>query len=471
MSRVFRFILYAAAFILPPLVVGALRLRPRITGDRSGRTVRLAIDTAALPPAPALDPAKPTVVVLLGADATEITDALGPYELYARAGLFNVVTAAPERRPTRFTGGLGVLPDFSLAELDRRLAGRAPAVVVVPAFPSLDLPANQPLIAYLRRQAAAGSLINSWCAGAAWVAAAGLVDGRRITTHWGDIGYLEDRYPRARWVRGLRWVDEGNVVSSAGITSGIDASLHVIRRLVGDSVARRVAAEMRYPNYRYVTDPAVEQYVPRAADAILLANGAFRTGRPQIGVALYEGIGELDVAHLYDAHAASHSADLYGVAAAPGVVRTQGGMTLVPELVAASSGDGAAILRRLDRLVVAGADGEARGAAVARAVTSVAPGLRAEYLQSERAGRFTLEPVMEDLARTADLPTARIALKRVEYRSASVRLDGSAIPWRTLLLPIALGLGGLSLALLVRRLRTRGAAPTVAPRAAQGAAA
>lgn len=459
MRRALRIILFAAAFILPPIAVGVMRLIPRVTGYRAGREVRLAIDTMSLPPAPALDAAKPTVVVLLGDDATEITDALGPFELYARAGKFNVVTAAPERSPTRFTGGLGVLPDFSLAELDARLGGRAPAVVVVPAVPSMDLPANQPLAAYLRRQAAAGAIINSWCAGVAWPAKAGLLDGRSATTHWGDIDQLEAMFPRVRWVRGLRWVEDGPVVSSAGITSGIDASLHVLRKLVGDSVARRVAAEMRYPNYRYAIEPAAEQYVPEAPDAVLLANGAFRTGLTQIGIALYEGVGEMDLAHIYDAHAASMSADIYGTAAAPGVVRTAFGMSLIPEIVAAQGGVNAATLPRLDRLVVPGRDGETRAASLVRAVASVTPALRAEYLQRESASRFSLEPVMEDLARTADLPTARIALKRVEYRSASIALAGPAIPWRTLPLPLALGATGVALVLLVRHLgRTHGRA-------------
>ena len=63
----------------------------------------------------------------------------------------------------------------------------------------------------------------------------GLLDGQTATAHWGDIPTLEKRYPRVTWVRGVRWIDRGQFVMSAGITSGIDASLRVLIRVAGDS--------------------------------------------------------------------------------------------------------------------------------------------------------------------------------------------------------------------------------------------
>ena len=104
-------------------------------------------------PRPAIDPTKRTVIVVLGADVTEITDMLGPYEIFARAHAFNVVTAAPSRNPTLLTGGLEIVPHFTFDEIDRALAGQASPLLVVPNIPTLGAPQTAPVIDWLRRRA------------------------------------------------------------------------------------------------------------------------------------------------------------------------------------------------------------------------------------------------------------------------------------------------------------------------------
>jgi AraC family transcriptional regulator, transcriptional activator FtrA len=449
MSNTLRILAYIAAFTLPPLVVGAVRGKHYLSRyDRLPIAEPLA--EAALPAAPAHDSSKPTVAVLLGADVTEITDALGPYEIFSRAGKYNVYMVAPERRPTLLTGGLRILPHLSLAELDARLGSSAAAVVVVPNIPNIKRAENQPLLAWMRRQAAAGALMHSWCKGALALAESGLLDGRRATAHWGDIRALERAYPKVTWVRGVRWVEDEGVVASAGINSGIDASLRVLARRDGDSVARRAADALRYPNFRYVQDPTVEQLDIRPADAVLFVNAAFRAARTRIGVALHDGVGELAISNVYDAHAASGTADVHAVAATEGVIRTRFGATLIPSLV--PSRDRAAI-RGLDRLVVTGED-QPSTRDVTAAVAVVAPDVRAVRLDTDTR-RYPLEAVLEDLARSADLPSARFAEKRLEYRSASIELRGSAVPWGVLPLPLAAGALGVLLVWALGRVSSR----------------
>jgi AraC family transcriptional regulator, transcriptional activator FtrA len=445
MSALTRFLAYTAALLVPPVVVAALGLRALQDRERPPLLPPADARTSARAPRPAYDPAKPTVVVLLGADVTEITDALGPFEMFARAGRFNVLMVAPERRPVLLSGGLAVLPHLSLTEADALLGGRGPAIVVVPQIPNLARAENRPLLAWMRARASAGSTMFSWCTGARVLAAAGLLDGMTATAHWGDLPRLEREFPRVRWTRGVRWIDHGRIVTSAGITSGVDATLRVLRRVVGDSVARRVARELRYPNYRYAIDPAVEQYAIRPADAVFLANAAYRVARPRVGLALYDGVGELDVSNLYDTHAAGMAADVETVTEREDVVVTAHGLALLPSL-ALSGARGAARARRLDRLLVPGPAGRERAASLVAAAAAAAPVLRAEYLHADQPTRFGLEPVLEDLARTADAPTARFAQRRMEYRSAAVRLDGSGVAWHPLGVALALGLLGLSTA-------------------------
>ena len=445
MSKTLLAVAYFAAFTMPPLVVGAVRGKHYLAQyDEMPIAAPIALPT--LPPAPPHDSAKPTVAVLLGADVTEITDALGPYEIFSRAGRYNVYMVAPQLRPTILTGGLRVMPHLSLAQLDARLGNKRVDVVVVPNIPNIKRVENRPLITWLQQQAASGILLHSWCKGALTLAEAGLLDGRRATAHWGDIGALERAYPRVTWVRGVRWVEDDTLVASAGINSGIDASLRVLVRRDGDSVARRVATELRYPNFRFVQDPTVAQLEIRPADAVLFVNAAFRTPRRRIGMPLYDGVGELEISNLYDAYAASAVAVVHSISATEGIVRTRFGATLLPSLV--PSRDRAAI-QRLHRVVVT----SEAGAAIPNVTTmiaAVAPELAAVQLDTDPR-RYPLETVLEDLAQNSDLASARFAEKRLEYRSPTIQLQGSTVPWGAVPLPLSVGVLGSMLLWVVRR--------------------
>jgi hypothetical protein len=178
-----------------------------------------------------------------------------------------------------------------------------------------------------------------------------------------------------------------------------------------------------------------------AADAVLLTNAAFRLGRQRIGVGLYAGIGELDLSNLYDTHAITSVADLLSVALVERVVTTAHGMTLLPSRTIFNA-------LGLDRLVVPGVEARERAAPLL-AASRIEP----ELIHADAPHRFGLEPVLEDLARTADVPTARFALRRMEYRSDSIRLDGDAVGWRSLAWGWALGLSGFFLTWVLFRRR------------------
>jgi hypothetical protein len=214
-----------------------------------------------------------------------------------------------------------------------------------------------------------------------------------------------------------------------------------LSKVAGEGIAKRVARELRYPNFNFSKDPVVAPYTVGPADAIIVANLAFRAPRQQVGVALYDGVGETDLTGLYDVYAASAAANLLAVAASPSTIRSAHGLILLPLLAAAASEVDGAAIRHLDRVVVAGRNGAKDGAGVVAALRSLTPALQPTYVHSEADQRFSLEPVIEDLARTVDLPTARFALRRLEFRSETIRLEGSAVAWGTL--PLALGLAVL----------------------------
>jgi transcriptional regulator GlxA family with amidase domain len=98
----------------------------------------------------------------------------------------------------------------------------------------------------VRETARAATIAASVCSGAFFLARAGLLDGKRATTHWADIDDLASEYPQVTVQRDTRWVDLGQIVTSAGVSAGIDMSLHLVSRLTGTELALQTARNMEY---------------------------------------------------------------------------------------------------------------------------------------------------------------------------------------------------------------------------------
>jgi AraC family transcriptional activator FtrA len=193
---------------------------------------------------------------------------------------------------------------------------RRPNIVVVPQMIGVDAPENEPLLNYIWQHAQNNALIVSWCTGASVLAQAGLLDGRPATAHWGDIDRLERTYPAVQWQRGVRYVDDGNVVTTGGVTSGMDGTLYVLKKLHGAEVAEQAARAMHYqPTIELDTTPTVEQYTIGLGESIILFNGAFKWIKPDTAVWLYDGIGDMELSAVLDAYPVSLATRIYTVGA------------------------------------------------------------------------------------------------------------------------------------------------------------
>jgi transcriptional regulator GlxA family with amidase domain len=404
---------------------------------------------AAGTPAPARprphDPDKPTAVVVVGTNGGEVSDVLAPFEVLATTDAFNVYTVAPERRPLPLTGGLQLVPDLTFADLDTRLGGAAD-VVVIPALPDAGAPSTAPVTDWLREQAAGGALMVSVCAGARVLASAGLLDGRDATSHWARLNELERDYPDVNWVRGTRYVDQGDVITTAGLLSSIDGTLRVVERLVSPDAARRTADAV---GWRYYSpgSPAAIPALRLGPDAVIFPlNAAYR--RTRVGVMLTDGVGEMELASVFDTHSGqSYATRTIAVAASSDAVTSRHGLVFVPTSDLHSAGND------LDRLVVPGAEAARRQDPDLAAHAAGEHGLTAEYLHA--APHFPYEAALRDLARTVDVPTARWTAKVLEYPVDDLRLSGRRWPWPVALPPLLLTLAGLALTLGVARILRR----------------
>ena len=197
-------------------------------------------------------------VAILIFDDVEVLDFAGPFEVFSRTRLesgvesrrsdegapFHVFTIARTRDPVTATGGLTVVPRHSFGD-----APRIDVLVVPGGFGTRRLLNDEPTLAWIREVAGEAEQTASVCTGALLLAQAGLLDGQRATTHWAALDLLESLDRGVQVDRESRVVDEGRIVTSAGVASGIDMAFHLVERWLGREVADETA---RYIEYRRV---------------------------------------------------------------------------------------------------------------------------------------------------------------------------------------------------------------------------
>lgn len=198
-----------------------------------------AVPAEGWPPARPVPDGRLAVAVVLGASGSVVTDALGPYEVFARSPRFFVYTVSAGRSTAMLSGGLAVLPDYSLDDVDAGVAP-APDVIVVPAVAAPNGKKEAPLRKWMTGQADRGAHILGVCAGSRLLAATDLLDGRRATSHWSKLSGLQRRYPKVFSERGQRYVEDGKVTTTAGVTSGVFGALRLVEQLAGAAEAQRV---------------------------------------------------------------------------------------------------------------------------------------------------------------------------------------------------------------------------------------
>ncbi|MGZ4807975.1 MAG: transcriptional regulator FtrA [Thermoanaerobaculia bacterium] len=160
--------------------------------------------------------------------------------------------ASIETRPARATGGIRIVAQRGLGALN------GAGTIVIPGWRDPDAIPPQSLLRAVRRAHERGVRLMSICSGVFVLAAAGLLDGKRATTHWRYADKLRARYPRIKVEPDVLYVDEGGVLTSAGSAAGIDLCLHVVRNDFGADVANQVARRLVVPPHR---DGGQAQYV------------------------------------------------------------------------------------------------------------------------------------------------------------------------------------------------------------------
>ncbi|UQZ77414.1 AraC family transcriptional regulator [Niallia circulans] len=178
----------------------------------------------------------------------EVLDFAGPFEVFSVTAReegskpFIVQTISETGQMIRARNGLKVYPDYSFQTM--------------PKFDLLIIPGglgarerevhNKTVINWIKEQMGEVQWMASVCTGALLLAEAGLLDGLNATTHWASLTRLKEEYPQVNVVKKVKFVDEGRIITSGGISAGINMSFHLVKRLAGVKIAKETAKRMEY---------------------------------------------------------------------------------------------------------------------------------------------------------------------------------------------------------------------------------
>lgn len=204
------------------------------------------------------DTKQPTRVPVLLFDGAEIIDYAGPWEAFGEAG-FKVFSVAEASKPISATFGQKIVPDHTFAD-------SPPAdILLVPGGNAHNATQNAALIKWVQEQAAKSQHVMSVCTGAFILAKAGLLDGLTATTVAHAIDELGQVFPKTQVVRDRRYVDNGKIITTAGLSSGIDGAFHLIAKVKGLPMAQTIALGMEYqwdPDAKFARGTLADTYFP-----------------------------------------------------------------------------------------------------------------------------------------------------------------------------------------------------------------
>ncbi len=280
----------------------------------------------------ALEPPKrerPLVAIIGINDATEVTDYLMPYGILRRADVADVVLLATGPGPVSLYPALTVEPNATTAEFDAREPEGAD-YVIVPAMSRDDDPAA---LAWIRSQAQKGATIVGVCAGAKIVGAAGLLDGRRATTHWFYLDDLLERSPTIEYVPDRRIVADGRVVTTTGVTASMPAALSLIEAIAGRGRADSVARGLGVPGWdaRHASGAFA---LTRPFALTVTKNVLAFWNRDELGIELSPGIDEVALALVADAWSRTYRSQAVTFASSGDAVETRSGLRIIPDRAA-----------------------------------------------------------------------------------------------------------------------------------------
>lgn len=300
-------------------------LHPVTPFAAAGPSVALAPDGLTLP-APKAGRARPLVVVLADNAGAETTDFAIPYGVLKRSGIAEVRSVATGQGPIQLMPSLKILADQTVAQFDKAEPAGADIIIV----PAQMKPKSPALAAWLRAQAGKGATIVSICEGARVLANAGLLHGRRATTHWSALKGLTKAYPDTTWVRDRRYVQDGRIISTTGVSASIPASLALVEAIGGRAAAQATADRLGVADWSAAHRTGDFQ-VSAADYRHGLANLAVFWAHETVEAPIAHGTDEVALALRTDTWSRSYRTKVVTTRPGLAAVRSRNGLDILPD--------------------------------------------------------------------------------------------------------------------------------------------
>lgn len=270
------------------------------------------------------------VIAIVGANGgTEMTDYLMPYGILRRADVAEIVALGTSPGPLRLYPAFRVQPQGTTAEFDAQHPEGAD-YIIVPAMSRDDDPV---VLRWIKEQSAKHAIVVGVCAGAKVVAAAGLLDGKRATTHWYYLKELLKKHPSIRYVPDRRLVVDAGVATTTGISASMPMALTLVQAIAGREKAESVARAVGLEHWDSRHDSRAFQFNRSFARAAMRNKLAF-WNRDEFAIELAAGIDEVALVLVADAWSRTYRSRATTFSRTTGPVESRNGLLLLPDRVA-----------------------------------------------------------------------------------------------------------------------------------------
>ena len=271
-----------------------------------------------------LDRPQPIVVVVGDNAGTELTDFVIPYGVLSSSGVAKVVSVSTAPGTIKMFPALKVQAQYTLEQFDEAFPLGAD-YVVVPAIQDKD---NAVLIGWLTSQSDKGSRLVSICNGAITLAHTGLMKGHRATAHWASEKSRMADFPDVLWQKNIRYVADGKIISSAGISASLPVSIALVQAIAGTEKANTLAAELGVTDWS--SKHSSDAFQQTNDDPSMSWRVKQKTLAP-LNIPLSEGMDEIALALRAEAYAHSGAVQVFSVSDSVNPVRSRHNLLIVPD--------------------------------------------------------------------------------------------------------------------------------------------
>jgi len=276
-------------------------------------------------PAPKDRRVRPLVVILADNAGTETTDFVIPYGVLKESGAADVVTVSTEPGTVKLIPALQIRTDMTTAQFDESTPNGADILIV----PAMDRAENPALLNWVQAQSGKGAAVVSICEGARVIAHAGLLEGKAATTHWSGLEGIAEAFPGTTWVHDRRFVMDGQVMTTAGISASMPASLALVEAIAGRRTADLTAQRLGVSNWGI--DHDTSSFTLTAGRMLVAAGNWLAVWRREvIEIPIDGGFDEISVALMADAWSRTFRSEALATHVS-GAVRSRHGLLMETE--------------------------------------------------------------------------------------------------------------------------------------------